>query len=221
MVEREWSYQELASRLARAAWDNPALAPRQKHLVLLAEAAAAASRDRDGIARHVAALLDLGCSAAEVLEVGELASILPIHACTEGMPALAEVAGRPAPAIAAGFDVAQVRAKQGFEAKRGYWSDFWTILLGYDRAFFEAYADLSSRPWRVGLLEPYERELVYLGFDASPRHLYRPGIAIHAANAMRLGATEAQVANVFTLLGVADAAAYDLVADEIDRRRED
>ncbi|GAB3883338.1 carboxymuconolactone decarboxylase family protein [Terrabacter terrigena] len=221
MGERESSYEQLASRLAQAAWENPALSPRQKHLVLLAEAAAKASRDPEGIARHVAALMDLGCSATEVLEVGELASVLPIHACTEGMPALATAAHRSAAAIAAGFDVAKALVKQDFEVKRGYWNDFWTVLLGYDRPFFEAYADLSSHAWQVGVLEPYERELVYLGFDASPQHLYRPGIGIHAANAMRLGATEAQIANVFTLLGVADTAAYDLVADELERCRQD
>lgn len=218
MRDARTSYKELAQILKRAAWENPALTPRQKHLVLLAEAAAVASRDPEAVAEHVEALMALGCTSAEVLEVGELASILPIHACTEGMPALAQAAGREAADVEANFDDAEVQAKRRFEGGRGYWSDFWTILLSYDRAFFQAYANLSSRAWESGVLEPYERELVYLGFDASPRHLYRPGIAIHAGNALRLGATELQVANVFTILGVVDTLAYDLVASELGRR---
>lgn len=213
------TYEELATALEEAAWANPALSDRQKHVVLLAESAAVASRDPEAVARHVEALLELGCSADEIVEVGELASVLPIHACTEGMPVLAEVVGRSSADIAADFGAEQQRVRRAFESSRGYWSEFWTVLLSYDQAFFSAYADLSARPWEGGVLEPYERELVYLGFDASPQHLYRPGMAIHAENALRLGATEAQVASVFILLGVADVTAYRLVEAEVKRRR--
>jgi alkylhydroperoxidase/carboxymuconolactone decarboxylase family protein YurZ len=213
-------YRALAQAVRDAAWVNPALSERQKHLILLSEAAALASRDPVAVAEHVAEALRLGCSEAEILEVAELASVLPIHACTEGMPVLARVAGRAVTALEAGFDIEQVEERVRFEHARGYWSDFWTVLLNYDRRFFAAYTALSSRAWNDGVLEPYLKELIYLGFDASPKHLYRPGIEIHARNALALGASEQQVANVFTLLGCVDTGAFELVAAELAQRAE-
>jgi alkylhydroperoxidase/carboxymuconolactone decarboxylase family protein YurZ len=214
-AESKRRYTALADAVMEAAWVNPALSERHKRLILLSEAASVASRDAAAIKEHVAQARRLGCSDAEILEVAELVSTLPIHACTEGMPALAQVAGRSAPALEASLDAEQLDAKARFQEARGYWSEFWTVLLAYDRVFFAAYGEFSSRPWDEGVLEPYLRELIYLGFDASPRHLYRPGIEIHARNALSLGATEAQVANVFTLLGCVDTRAYELVADEL------
>lgn len=213
-------YVALARAVKEAAWANPALSERQKHLILLSEAAALASRDPVAVAAHVAEARRLGCSDSEILEVAELASVLPIHACTEGMPALAHVTGHDAAALEAGFDTEQVEERARFERARGYWSDFWTVLLSYDRRFFAAYTTLSSRAWDDGVLESYLKELIYLAFDASPRHLYRPGIEIHARNALALGATEQQVANVFTLLGCVDTGAFELVAAELAQRAE-
>lgn len=214
-------YLALARAVHEAAWANPALTARQKHLILLSEAAALTSRDAGAVAEHVAEARHLGCSEAEILEVAELASVLPIHACTEGMPTLALVANRDTAAMEAAFDAYQVEAKARFERARGYWSDFWTVLLSYDAPFFASYAALSSRAWEEGVLEPYLRELIYLGFDASPRHLYRPGIEIHARNALAFGATEQQVASVFSLLGCVDSGAYELVSAELLRQRGD
>lgn len=203
------------SALEDAAWSNGSLTEGQKHLLLLAEAAAITSLDSAAIRHHTQAARQAGCSSEEILEVAELTATLPIHACTEGMPALAGSAGLDAGKLEAGFTVEQRAAKARFTDSRGYWSDFWTLLLGIDPKFFESYSELSSRPWESGVLDPYFKELVYLAFDASPRHLYRPGIEIHSRNALALGASVAQISCVFALLSTSGRKSMDAVASAL------
>jgi alkylhydroperoxidase/carboxymuconolactone decarboxylase family protein YurZ len=89
--------------------------------------------------------------------------------------------------------------KADFEAKRGYWHDFWDGLLELDPDFFEAYVGFSAHPWEHGVLEPKVKELIYTAFDASATHMYIPGLRQHVANALGYGATPAEVMEVFEL----------------------
>jgi alkylhydroperoxidase/carboxymuconolactone decarboxylase family protein YurZ len=179
------------------------LAPKVREFIFIAADAAATHLYEPGIRQHVRAALDLGASAAEVMEVLELTSTLGIHACNIGIPLLIEVLTEegkrdgPAP-----LSPHQEQLKAEFTERRGYWHEFWDGLLELDAELFAAYLDFSSVPWRTGVLEPKVKELVYIAFDAAATHLYVPGLKLHMRNAVRLGATSAEIIEVLEIVSV-------------------
>lgn len=96
----------------------------------------------------------------------------------------------------------RARLKEEFVQARGYWSELWDDTLRLDPDFFESYLNFSSVPWRKGVLEPKVRELIYVAIDVSTTHLYDPGTRIHMRNALRYGATEAELMEVMELTSV-------------------
>ena len=54
-------------------------------------------------------------------------------------------------------------------------------------------------PWRKGPLEPKVKELVYIAVDAAATHLYVPGIRQHIKQAIKHGATAAEIMEVLEL----------------------
>ncbi len=179
------------------------LEPKVREFIFIAADAAATHLYEPGIRQHVRAALDLGASAAEVMEVLELTSTLGIHACNIGIPLLIEVLteeGKQAGPAPLSPHQEQLRAE--FTASRGYWHEFWDGLLELDEELFAAYLDFSSVPWRTGVLEPKVKELVYIAFDAAATHLYVPGLKLHMRNAVRLGATSAEIIEVLEIVSV-------------------
>jgi alkylhydroperoxidase/carboxymuconolactone decarboxylase family protein YurZ len=179
------------------------LAPAVREFIFIAADAAATHLYEPGIRQHVRAALDLGASAAEVMEVLELTSTLGIHACNIGVPLLAEVlAEEGLRTEAAPLTPRQEQLKAEFAASRGYWHEFWTEMLELDPELFAAYLDFSSVPWRTGVLAPKVKEFVYIAFDAAATHLYVPGLKLHMRNAVRLGATAAEILEVLEIVSV-------------------
>lgn len=92
---------------------------------------------------------------------------------------------------------AELRA--AFIEARGYWSPLWDGVLALDERFFAAYLRFSERPWNEGPLDPKVKELVYVAIDVATTHLYEPGIRIHVHNALRHGASPAEIMDVLEL----------------------
>ena len=184
------------TELAEVPRRSNVLDPKVKELVCLAVNAAATHMYAPGIREHARRAIDLGATREELLEVLQLTSTLGIHASTVGVPLLLEALGdREAPPL----DERRQALKADFEARRGYWHDFWNGLLELDPDFFEAYVGFSAHPWEHGVLEPKVKELIYTAFDASATHMYVPGLRQHVANALGYGATPAEVMEVFEL----------------------
>jgi alkylhydroperoxidase/carboxymuconolactone decarboxylase family protein YurZ len=97
------------------------------------------------------------------------------------------------------LDDRQQAIKDAFIENRGYWADFWEQLLHLSPDFLEAYMELSSVPWKSGVLAPKIKEFVYIAIDASTTHLYNPGTRIHVQNAFRHGASMAEIMEVLQL----------------------
>jgi alkylhydroperoxidase/carboxymuconolactone decarboxylase family protein YurZ len=89
--------------------------------------------------------------------------------------------------------------KEKFIRERGYWTRVWDYMLEVNPEFFAAYLELSAAPWRTGPLEPKVKELIYIALDASPTHLYEPGLRIHIRNALKQGATREEIFEVLEL----------------------
>jgi alkylhydroperoxidase/carboxymuconolactone decarboxylase family protein YurZ len=189
-------------------WRHGVLEPKLKELVLLAADAAATHLYVPGVRAHVARALALGATPAEIVEVLELTSTLGIHACNVGVPILLEELRASGQAVGSEpLDERQEEIKAEFTAKRGYWNAFWDGLLRLDAEFFAAYTAFSSWPWDTGVLEPKQRELVYIAFDASATHLFEPGLRQHIRNALAHGATKEEIMEVLELVSAIGAQA--------------
>ena len=97
------------------------------------------------------------------------------------------------------LDARRQAIKDDFIKNRGYWAPIWDQVLALSPEFFEAYTQLSSVPWKHGVLEPKVKEFMYIAADASHTHLYNAGTLIHIQNALRHGATEEEIFEVLML----------------------
>jgi len=169
-------------------------------LIGLAVNAAVTHLHVPAVRQHIRAALRAGASTAEIMEVLECTATLSIHAMNVGVPVLTEVlAERGDRAEAAPLDHYQQRLKDEFTVSRGYWNSTWDETLELDPELFDAYTGFSSYPWRNGSLSPKMREFVYLAFDTSATHLYRVGLKLHIENALRYGATVAEILEVMEI----------------------
>jgi alkylhydroperoxidase/carboxymuconolactone decarboxylase family protein YurZ len=183
------------------AFRNGPLEPKVKALVLLTVDSAPSHLNRDGAELDVRLALSLGATREEILETLQLTSTMGIHAASTGVPILLEeleAAGLGVDRSAA-LSARQEEIKQVFTDKRGYWNDFWDGFLRLDHEFFAAYTEMSGHSWEHGVLEPKVKEFMYIAFDASATHMFVPGLRQHIANALRYGASGAEIMEVFEL----------------------
>jgi alkylhydroperoxidase/carboxymuconolactone decarboxylase family protein YurZ len=202
LLELDADFFEAYMRFSSVPWQSGPLEPKVKELVYIAMDAAATHMYEPGIRAHVRRALELGATAAEIMEVLELTATLGIHACTVGVPILVEeleAAGQPLSRELSGRMEA---VKADFERKRGYWNPFWDELLLLDPEFFDAYTQFSGVPWTSGVLEPKVKELIYTAFDVAATHLYTPGLRQHIRNALGYGATREEIMEVIELVSV-------------------
>ena len=96
----------------------------------------------------------------------------------------------------------QQAIKEAFIENRGYWAEIWDQILRLSPDYFEASTELSSVPWKHGVLEPKVKEFMYIAADASTTHLYNAGTRIHIQNALRQGATVDEVFEVLQMTSV-------------------
>jgi alkylhydroperoxidase/carboxymuconolactone decarboxylase family protein YurZ len=189
--------------LAAVPWRHGTLAPKVREVIHIAVDAATTHLFAPGTRLHIARALRHGASTHEIMEVLMMSSVLGVHAITQSLPLLISVmkeAGRDPKIGEAPLAAAEAALKDEFIKTRGYWAPIFDALLHFSPAFFKAYTDFSSVPWRHGTLEPKIRELVYIAIDASTTHLYGPGTRVHMANALRQGATPAEIMEVLMLI---------------------
>jgi alkylhydroperoxidase/carboxymuconolactone decarboxylase family protein YurZ len=202
LLELDEEFFEAYTRLSSVPWKSGPLEPKVKEFVYIAMNAAATHMYEPGVRQHVRQALQLGGTAAEIMEVLELTATLGIHACTVGVPILVEeleAAGQP---LSRELTQRMQEVKADFESKRGYWNAFWDEMLLLDPEFFDAYTQFSGVPWVSGVLEPKVKELIYTAFDVAATHLYTPGLRQHIRNALGYGATREEVLEVIELVSV-------------------
>jgi alkylhydroperoxidase/carboxymuconolactone decarboxylase family protein YurZ len=181
------------------------LDPKLRELVLVAVNASTTHLHEPALRIHIRQALLAGATREEIVEVFQLTTTIGIHALAVGVPALlgeAEAAGRKSELPSGKLSEELSRLKEKFIASRGYWTPFWEQVLQLDARLFEAYADLSSVPWRNGPLSPKVKELIYIAIDAATTHLFEPGIRVHMKNALQHGATVREIMDVLALVSV-------------------
>ncbi|MGE4431255.1 MAG: carboxymuconolactone decarboxylase family protein [Sphingobium sp.] len=186
--------------LHAAGWSHGPLDEKVRHLLLLAVNAACTLRHEGGIRHHAARAVAAGANRAEILEILELTSVLGIHSCSTGLPILAEeVAASDGETHAPPLTDEQQAIKARFLEERGYWSDFLQDMLRFCPALMLAYVGYSTIPYRRGALTPRMREFVFIAIDAQTTHVYSLGIRAHIRQALKLGATPEELAQVLAL----------------------
>jgi alkylhydroperoxidase/carboxymuconolactone decarboxylase family protein YurZ len=193
------------SRLSSVPWKSGTLSPKVKELIYIAIDSSTTHMYEPGLRVHIRNALRHGATRDEIMEVYQLTSVLGVHTITMGVPLLLQAmraAGRDAEISTGPLTPRQEKLKAEFIANRGYWSELWDGVLALSPDYFEAYAEFSSVPWKTGTLEPKVRELIYVAIDAATTHLYEPGTKVHIENALKQGATPAEIMEVLELTSV-------------------
>jgi len=196
---------EAYMQLSAVPWRTGPLPPKVKELIYIAIDASTTHLYNTGTRIHIQNALKYGATRQEIMEVLELTSTLGIHSCSVGVPILEDElrkAGRESEIAGKSLDERQQKLKEDFVAARGYWTPLWEKILLLSPDYFEAYLKFSSVPWKTGTLEPKIKELIYVAIDAATTKLFEPGIRVHVQNALKHGATAAEVMEVFQLVSV-------------------
>jgi len=205
LLELDPDFFEAYMNLSSVPWRRAdGLEPKLRELIYVAIDASTTHLYGAGTRIHMRNALKYGATREEIMEVLQLTSVLGVHSCTVGVPILMEelaLAGRTMETERP-LTPEQEALKAEFVATRGYWSELWEGVLRLSPEYFEAYKEFSSVPWRKGTLSPRDKELVYIAIDAATTHLYEPGIRIHIRNALKHGATAAEIMEVFELISV-------------------
>lgn len=202
---------EAAAGFWRAVFETKHLPARMKELILLALHASSPSLNETAIARHVDRARAAGASDEEVLDV--LLSIVGVanHALYFAVPILLDeyrAAGMTADALLPPLSAEAQAIRDDFLKTRGFWNEQRDDLARLMPGYFGALSRMSMEPWKSGVLQPKEREFLYIAIDCSIAHMHEQGIRIHIRNAIRHGATREEILEVFQLSSLMGTESY-------------
>lgn len=205
VLEMSPDFFEAYCNFSSVPWKTGPLEPKVKEMIYVAMDIATTHLYLSGTRIHMANALKHGATKEELMEVLQIVSVLGIHSMTEGLPILIDELGKADMAgdlEALELDESTLAYKQEFIDNRGYWMPIWESLLKLSPDFFKAYLDLSSVPWKTGVLAPKIKEFIYIAIDISTTHLFLAGTRIHIRNALGYGATKEEIMEVIALVSV-------------------
>lgn len=111
--------------------------------------------------------------------------------------------------------------REAFTETKGYWSEAWDDVLAADPAFFAAWLDFSEIPFRRQGLDLKSKHLICIAVNASPTLLHRPSTREHVRQAIKAGASSAEVLEVLELVAMLGihtiTEGIPILAEELDR----
>ena len=196
---RAWdpAWAAVVEKTAGDPWRSGVLAPKFVELVSLAVNVACTNLNADGTRRHVRRALDAGATRDEILFVFKCATAMAIHSCSLGAPILleeAKAAGVPAKPAASVATPAVDKMKA-----IGQWNAAWDPFLSLDPGWTDAFMAMGAGIYGSGVLPAKEIELLSIAFDASFTHMYAPGTRRHIHNALKAGASIAEIFEVLKI----------------------
>jgi alkylhydroperoxidase/carboxymuconolactone decarboxylase family protein YurZ len=180
-------------------------------LITLAVHAAVSALDGDGTDRAIREALDAGAAAAQVHETLVVVSGLGVHTLMEGSRRVAAILReRGDSGLDAPLDEERTALRARMQGDDPYWDDFerevpsfLDALLRLSPEAYEAFFAYTAVPWRTGTVRGRVKELMSLASDATPTHRYLPGMRMHLANAVRLGAGRTAVLHALDIAAAA------------------
>ena len=188
---------------------------RMKELILLAMHASAAALTPSQVKRHVDRALAAGASKEDIVDV--LVSVIGLanHSLYASVPILEEelkAAGKTSDTTPPWTPKLEA-AKQKFVEIRGFWNPDRDAVARLIPDYFAALTNLSTESWKNGTLARKEREFICIGIDCSVAHTYEAGLRIHIRNALKCGATQAEILEIFTLAALMGVDTYVMGAE--------
>jgi alkylhydroperoxidase/carboxymuconolactone decarboxylase family protein YurZ len=103
--------------------------------------------------------------------------------------------------------MAEEKSYPNMEAQRatGDWNPMWDLMKEMDPDYLEAFLGFRAVPQRNGPLEQKYKEMIFIAINAATTHLHGPGVRRHIQNALRAGATKAEILEVIqltTIMGI-------------------
>lgn len=180
-------------------------------LITVAVHASVTSLDVDGTDRAIRLALDAGATAAQVHETLVVVSGLGVHTLMENSGRLAAIRReRGDIGLDTPLDEAGVALRSRLQGDDPYWVDFEREVPGFLDALlrqspeaYKAFFAYTAVPWRTGTVSGLVKELMSLASDATPTHRYLPGMRMHLANAVRLGAGRTAVLHALDIAAAA------------------
>ena len=196
------------------------LTPRMKELILLAMHASAAALNPAQVKRHVDRALAAGATKEDIVDV--LVSVIGLanHSLYSSVPVLEEelkAAGKMSEAPPPWTPKLEA-AKKKFVEIRGFWNPDRDSVAGLIPDYFAALTNLSTESWKNGTLARKEREFICIGIDCSVAHTYEAGLRIHIRNALKCGATQGEILEIFTLAALMGVDTYVMGAEAMFQR---
>ncbi|HWC81661.1 MAG TPA: carboxymuconolactone decarboxylase family protein [Pseudonocardiaceae bacterium] len=186
---------EEAHHLLARVPDGAELDPLDARLIQLAVNAAVTSLDGPGIDDAIHAALDTGATPAQVHETLVVVSGLGVHTLMEGSHRVAAALRERGRTPDGPLDTDRTALRARLQGADPYWVDFEREVPGFLDSLlrlspeaYEAFFAYCAVPWRTGAVRGRTKELMSMATDATPTHRYLPGLRLHLANAVRLGA---------------------------------
>lgn len=195
LLDRDPDYFEAYIAFSAHPWRHGVLEPKIKELIYIAIDASTTHLHEAGLRQHLGNAIRYGATAEEIMEVLEITSGLGIQSCTVGMRILLEETGEPRLLDPASLSKAQEKATSSL----GGWNEALKPVLELDPLFLNSYSDLMAVPNHNGSLDSKILAFVNLALNASPTHLYEPGIRQYVHEARQHGATVAELIEIFEL----------------------
>lgn len=198
-----------ADLLAAPARSN-GLSPKLRELIGVGINASVTHLNGSALRLHMEAALRQDATIDELVEVCSIASGMGTHTMSWGMPILVDElrkAGRTLPSGALSPEQEEVKAD--FLKSRGFWKEHHEQILQLAPHYLKAYKDFSAH-WATGSLSPKVREFIIIACDVSTTHLYEVGTRIHIQNALRHGASAAELTDVFVVTSLLGLQASDV-----------
>lgn len=173
------------------------LEPRLREMIYVAIDASTTHLFTQGLGIHVRMALEVGCSAAELIEVMQIATMQGLDSVVAGMPILLEEAESAGIALPDANGTAPLL--QRYEALFGDSPDWLEAVCRLFPGYADALCQLLFIADSKGGLSDRERTLIRLALASSPTHLNRPAIRQETRRALQIGVSPAEIAQVFQL----------------------
>lgn len=101
------------------------------------------------------------------------------------------------------------------------WNPIWDQMAEMDPDYLEAFLAFRAVPQKQGPLPQKTKELIMIAINAATTHLWAPGVRRHMQNALREGATSAEILEVLQLTSIMGVHSMTLgvpiLAEELER----
>ncbi|ARP99773.1 carboxymuconolactone decarboxylase family protein [Pseudorhodoplanes sinuspersici] len=194
-----WSPPFLKAYLAfqSAPWRSGALEPMVREFIYIAVDGAVTHLYASGLRRHMDDALRLGATRDEILQVILLTASAAAHSTHElGFSILAE---EMPDAVAPKPDRRHAALREDYRAATGSWPAVGDAVLALAPEFAEGFLGYRQAAWQAGPLPNKTKALVLLAFHASPTLLNREGARHYMREAIRFGASAAEISEVLQL----------------------